>query len=208
MLWLNSFPLVVNFELIERLLASFLVLVSSILFHCLCSLILHWARNTFAQEKVEAWEPETFSTGPLLWVRKLSRFLPSAWRSSTVTAATREDTSTDLTVIEAKMCSRQAVSKRLLRSYTAAFLDGISWSATISSCPKNELESGSPPPKCGPKNGTVFGALNTCHYENLTSKLQKRVSIPVPFLVPLFQLFWFAVHCFFCAQNKRKTSKT
>ena len=57
------------------------------------------------------------------------------------------------------MCSRQAVSKRLLRSYTAAFLEGISWSASRSSVPKNELESGSPPPKCGPKNGTVFGAL-------------------------------------------------
>ena len=82
----------------------------------------------------------------------------------TVRAATRENTSTDLTAFEAKMCSRQAVSKRLLRSYTAAFLDGISWSASRSSVPKNELESGSPPPKCGPKNGTVFGALNTCHY--------------------------------------------
>ena len=113
---------------------------------------------------MEAWEPETLSIGPFLWVRKLSRFLPSAWGSSTVRAAIREDTSTDLTVIEAKMCSRQAVSKRLLQSYTAVFLDGISWSVSRSSVPKNKLESGSPPPTCGPKNGTVFGALNTCHY--------------------------------------------
>ena len=79
----------------RELLASFLVLVPSIFFHCfilavwvvlvcvlslfqsfqfflyvdcvcLCFLILHWAWNTSAQEKVDAWEPETLSTGPLL----------------------------------------------------------------------------------------------------------------------------------------------
>ena len=59
----------------------------------------------------------------------------------------RENTSTDLTVFEAKMCSRQAVSKRLLRSYTAAFLDSISWSASRSSVPKKRARKWFPTTK-------------------------------------------------------------
>ena len=58
------------------------------------------------------------------------------------------------------MCSRQAVSKGLLRSYTTAFaeelvaLDGIfPCSASRSSVPKNELESGSHHQNVGPKMG-------------------------------------------------------
>ena len=44
----------------QEILSSFLYVGVSVL------LILHWARNTCAQEKVEAWEPETLSTSPLL----------------------------------------------------------------------------------------------------------------------------------------------
>ena len=60
-----------------------------------------------------------------------------------------------------------------------------------------------PPPKCGPKNGTVFGALGICVNWNLTSKLQKWVPIPAPFLAPLFHL----LECFIASQytKKRKT---
>ena len=45
----------------------------------LCYLILHWARNTSARE-AEAWELETFPQ-TRFWVRKLSRFLPSAGKA-------------------------------------------------------------------------------------------------------------------------------
>ena len=45
----------------------------------LCYLILHWARNTCARE-VEAWELETFPQ-TRFWVRKLSKFLPSAGKA-------------------------------------------------------------------------------------------------------------------------------
>ena len=95
MLRLNSCPLAVNFELEERASSVipgactkhffalfhscrlsgfgvcfvFVPILSVFLYvGCvrLCSLILHWARDTCAREKVEAWEPETLSTGPLL----------------------------------------------------------------------------------------------------------------------------------------------
>ena len=127
--------------------------------------------------------------------------------SDTVRAATRENTSTDLTVFGAKMCSRQAVSKRLLRSYTAAFLDGIFWSASRFSVPKNELESGSPPPKCGPKNGTVFGALGIrANIRILPAGSKNGSQFRSRFWSHFFTLFGMHFIAFF-AQNKRKTSK-
>ena len=86
-------------------------------------------------------------------------------------------------------------------------LDGISWSASRSSLPKNELESGSPPPTCGPKNGTDFGALG------------KRASIRISPAEPkngsqFRSRFWSHFFTFLeCTslplntQNKRKTGK-
>ena len=120
----------------------------------------------------------------------------------TVRAATRENTSTDLTVFEAKMCSRQAVSKRLLRSYTAAFLDGIFWSASRSSVPKNELESGSPPPKCGPKNGSVFGALGIrANIRILPAGSKNGSQFRSRFWSHFFTLFGMHFIAFFCTKQ-------
>ena len=105
------------------------------------------------------------------------------------------------------MCSRQAVSKRLLRSHTAAFLDGIFWSASRSSVPKNELESRSPPPKCGPKNGTVFGALGIrANIRILPAGSKNGSQFRSRFWSHFFTLFGMHFIAFF-AQNKRKTSK-
>ena len=102
------------------------------------------------------------------------------------------------------MCSRQAVSKRLLRSYTAAFLDGISWSASRSSLPKNELESASPPPKYSPKNGTVFGALAIRAILESYRQAPKMGLNSGPVFGPTFSPFFFeCIYCFFCKTSTK-----
>ena len=45
---------------------------------------------------------------------------------------------------------------------------------------------------------------DTCLYWNLTSRLQKWVSIPVPFFGPTFSPFWNALHCFLTHKTSAK----
>ena len=77
------------------------------------------------------------------------------------------------------------LSSCIWEELVAVALDRISRSVSRFCNSKNELKSGFPAPKCGPKNGPVFWAFGTCAN---TRWLQKGARIPGPFLVPLFTL--------------------
>ena len=120
----------------------------------------------------------------------------------------------NLTVSEAKMCSRQAVSKGRLRSYKAAFCwrtGGIRRYFFLLCIQifgsKKRAGKWFPPPKCGPKNGTVSGAFGICANIRFLPASSKNGSQFRPRFWPHFFTFWNALHCFYTKKRKTGNSK-
>ena len=64
-----------------------------------------------------------------------------------------------------------------------------------------------PPPKCGPKNGTVSGAFGICANIRFLPASSKNGSQFRPRFWPHFFTFWNALHCFYTKKRKTGNSK-